>query len=199
MSLQQILMHPMLVPVGLGFLVLSVLIAFFWRRTKSVQSQIDQLLAPYEKSNVKQVIIPDGLGGLIEIEQMVLVRQGLVVLQTYPISGQLFGAENIEQWTQLVDGRSYKFSNPLNHLRNIQQSIKMIAPKLPVFTYAIFTADSHFPKGKPANVTIMSRLEQDLLPLFDEAPLTEQELQHYWQAVARIARKNGVPLIKELA
>jgi hypothetical protein len=199
MSLQQILMHPMLVPVGLGFLVLSILIAFFWRRKKSVQSQIDQLLAPYEKSNVKQVIIPDGLGGLIEIEQMVLVRQGLVVLQTYPISGQLFGAENIEQWTQLVDGRSYKFSNPLNHLRNIQQSIKMIAPKLPVFTYAIFTADSHFPKGKPANVTIMSRLEQDLLPLFDEAPLTEQELQHYWQAVARIARKNGVPLIKELA
>lgn len=192
-------MHPMLIPVGFGFIVLCVLIAFFWRRSKSVQSQIDQLLAPYEKANVKQVIIPDGLGGLIEIEQMFLVRQGLVVLQSYPISGQLFGAENIEQWTQLVGGRSYKFSNPLNHLRNIQQSLKLIAPKLPVFTYAIFTADSHFPKGKPANVTIMSRLQEDLLPLFDEAPLTEHELQHHWQSVARIARKNGAPLIKDLA
>lgn len=199
MSLQQILMHPMLVPVGLGFLIISLMVAFFWRRTKSIQSQIDKLLAPYEKSNVKQVIIPDGVGGLIEIEQMVLVRQGLVVLQTYPISGQLFGAEKIDQWTQLLDGHSYKFSNPLNHLRNIQQSLKMIAPKLPVFTYAIFTADSHFPKGKPENVTIMSRLQEDILPLFDEAPLTEQQLQHYWQSVARIARKNGVALIEELA
>lgn len=195
--MQQLFSYQTLMMSSVGVLVLIWLLYRLLHQNKGIQSQIDRVLAPHQRKNIKQVLIPDGLGGIIEIEQLVLLPQGIVVLQTYPISGQLFGAEKIDQWTQLVDGRSYKFSNPLNHLRNIQQSLKMISPKMPVMTFAIFTADSHFPKGKPKNVTIMSRLKEDVAPLFEQTSLAEQQLQRYWYPIARIARKNGVALSEE--
>jgi len=179
------------------FITIAVIVFFIKRarRKNSVSAQVTAILAPYVIDEVKEIIIPDGIGGLLEIEHLILVKQGLFLIESYPIQGNLFGAETIHDWTQIFEGRSYKFANPLRHIRTSRQAIKSLAPSIPVFCRVIFTADSHFPKGKPDEVSVLASLAEDMLALNDEKDISEHALKA-WNSIMRIARKDGQAVIR---
>lgn len=184
---------------GLG-LVLILIIWLLYRRfvRKSYsQIQIEQVLKPYKQDELKNVILPDGLGGLLEIEKIFLLEQGILILRDYPISGHLFGAEKIEQWTQIVDGRSYKFTNPLHHLEHARQAIRSLIPKMPVFCHVVFTADSNFPKGKPAAVSVLPSFEQDMQRLFNSPKIPTEVREKMWDVIKQNVRIDAQLLIRE--
>ncbi len=172
-------------------LIFVILMALFLRKKKAIstQARIKIILDEYQRDEIKDFIIPDGIGGLIEIDHLVLLDKGLLLIERYPISGNLFGAEKIDLWTQIIDGRSYKFANPLRHIRTSRQAIKALLPNTPIFCRVIFTADSVFPKGKPEEVSIVETLETDLHFLRDCPNVTKLDVQ--WQRLTRIARKDG--------
>lgn len=180
-----------IVLMALLLLLIVWLLLRIKRRRQSTEQRIRKILKPHQLAEARQLIIPDGIGGLLEIEHLVLLRQGLLILHRFPLSGHLYGAEKIDQWTQLVDGRSYKFANPLLHLLHVKQSLSLLAPKVPVFTHVVFSGQCNFPKGKPDNVSLLSTLENDLDRVFKQAPLSESALQRVWQSVLNIARHNG--------
>ena len=158
--------------------------------------EIDRALLPLRQNEVRAVVIPDGIGGLLEIDRLVLTEHGLLIVESYPISGHLFGSEQIDQWTQIIEGRSFKFANPLRHIHNAKYALQMLAPKLPVHCRIVFTADSDFPKGKPEEVSTLASLEQDLKPIL-QTPKIPASSKLGWQRVLRIARKNGQVALKE--
>lgn len=178
-------------------LIALLIFLFVWltlrikSRRQSPDHRIQKILKPHQINEARKLIIPDGMGGLIEIEHLVLLKQGLLILHRYSLSGHLFGADKIDQWTQLVDGRSYKFANPLIHLLHVQQSLSLIAPKMPIFTHLVFTGSCNFPKGKPDNVSLINTLETDLATIFHQPAIPEPALQQMWQTVLNIARYNG--------
>ncbi len=177
-------------------LIIWLLYRRFVRKSYS-QIQIEQVLKPYKQDELKNVILPDGLGGLLEIEKIFLLEQGILILRDYPISGHLFGAEKIEQWTQIVDGRSYKFTNPLHHLENARQAIRSLIPKMPVFCHVVFTADSNFPKGKPAAVSVLPSFEQDMQRLFNSPKLPAEVREKMWDVIKQNVRIDTQSLIRE--
>ncbi|THF72392.1 MAG: NERD domain-containing protein [Methylophaga nitratireducenticrescens] len=184
---------------GLG-LVLILIIWLLYRRfvrKSPSQIQIEQVLKPYKQDELKNVILPDGLGGLLEIEKIFLLEQGILILRDYPISGHLFGAEKIEQWTQIVDGRSYKFTNPLHHLEHARQAIRSLIPKMPVFCHVVFTADSNFPKGKPASVSVLHSFEQDMQRLFNSPKLPSESREKMWDVIKQNVRIDAQSLVRE--
>ncbi|MDB2705703.1 NERD domain-containing protein [Pseudomonadota bacterium] len=154
------------------------------------------ILQPYIKNEIKHIIIPDGIGGLLEIEHLILLDQGLFLIETYPMAGNLYGAETIDLWTQIVDGRSYKFDNPLRRLRISRQAIKSLAPDIPVFCRVIFNSDSIFPKGKPSEVSVLESLAEDMLLVKNEKRITNQA-QQTWDTIMRIARKDGQAVTRQ--
>jgi len=185
--------------VGLSVFVLLV-IWFLYRhfvRKSHSQIQVGQVLKPYKQDELKNVILPDGLGGLLEIDKLFLLEQGILILRDYPISGHLYGAEQIEQWTQIVDGRSYKFTNPLYHLENARQAIRSLIPKMPVFCHVVFTADSDFPKGKPASVSVLTSFEQDMQRLFNSPKLPPDAREKMWNVIKKNVRLDAHSLIRE--
>lgn len=177
-------------------LIIWLLYRRFVRKSPS-QIQIEQVLKPYKQDELKNVILPDGLGGLLEIEKIFLLEQGILILRDYPISGHLFGAEKIEQWTQIVDGRSYKFTNPLHHLEHARQAIRSLIPKMPVFCHVVFTADSNFPKGKPASVSVLHSFEQDMQRLFNSPKLPSESREKMWDVIKQNARIDAQSLVRE--
>lgn len=177
-------------------LIIWLLYRRFVRKSYS-QIQIEQVLKPYKHDELKNVILPDGLGGLLEIEKIFLLEQGILILRDYPISGHLFGAEKIEQWTQIVDGRSYKFTNPLHHLEHARQAIRSLIPKMPVFCHVVFTADSNFPKGKPAAVSVLPSFEQDMQRLFNSPKLPAEVREKMWDVIKQNVRIDAQSLIRE--
>jgi hypothetical protein len=172
-------------------IILIVLLCLFLRKKKALtaNARIKKIVDEYQRDEIKSFIIPDGIGGLIEIEHLVLLDKGLLLIEHYPISGNLFGAEKIDLWTQIVDGRSYKFANPLRHIRTQRQAIKALLPNIPIFCRVIFTADSIFPKGKPEEVSIVESLDEDLQFLRESPNVINIASQ--WERLTRIARKDG--------
>jgi len=161
-----------------------------YKRTHKSSQQLAMILKPYVRDEIKDFIIPDGVGGLLEIERLVLLDQGILLIQTYPISGNLFGADFIDEWTQIIDGRSFKFPNPLRHIRTSSYALKILAPTVPIFCRAVFTANSVFPKGKPDEVSVLTSLGDDLQTI-DSSPAITEKAQHSWERILRIARKDG--------
>ncbi|WP_297810898.1 nuclease-related domain-containing protein [uncultured Methylophaga sp.] len=158
--------------------------------------EIERALLPLKHDEVRGVVIPDGIGGLLEIDRLVLTEHGLLIIESYPISGHLFGSEQIDQWTQILEGRSFKFANPIRHIHNAKYALQILAPKLPVHCRIVFTADSDFPKGRPEVVSTLSSLEQDLKPIL-QTPKIPASSKLGWQRVLRIARTNGQAVLRE--
>lgn len=167
------------------------------RKKKTIHlREIDKALLPLRLEEVRTIVIPDGIGGLLEVDRLVLTEHGLLIIESYPISGHLFGSEQIDQWTQIVDGRSFKFANPLRHIHNAKYALQLLAPKLPVHCRVVFTADSDFPKGRPEDVSTLASLEQDLQPILQTQKIPASS-KLGWQRVLRIARKNGQAVLRE--
>lgn len=176
--------------IGASIVTIILILVIINKRKKSAPYQMASILKPYIQDEVKDIIIPDGIGGLLEIEHLILLEQGLLLIETYPMSGNLFGAETIDQWTQLVGGRSYKFANPLRHIRTSRQALMVLAPNIPIFCRVVFNADSVFPKGKPDEVSVLSTLADDMLNIQSSTVKMDPALQ-VWQRIMRIARKDG--------
>ena len=178
-------------------LCFSIVITFLWTRRKlSPSAQLDLILQPFKVDEVKEIIIPDGIGGLLEVEQIVLLEQGLLLIETYSISGNIFGADHIDEWSQIVDGRSYKFANPLRRLRTVSQALKLLAPNVPIFCKVVFNADSHFPKGKPDEVSTLATMTDDMNVVL-ASPIIKTKAEQDWSRCLRIARKNGQSLRRD--
>ena len=179
--------------LGIAILLAIVIVGtiIFRNKKNSADRITDLALQPYKQADVHNVVFPDGVGGLVDIEHLVLLKQGILIIETYSMSGNLFGADNIEKWTQMINGKSFKFTNPLYRIQMLRQAIQVIAPNTPLFYRVIFTAtDASFPKGKPEHVSTLLTLEQDLKILKQAVTMTDK--QHAsWDRVLRIARKDG--------
>lgn len=116
----------------------------FWR--------IQKLIKQLGQARLRNVYLPDGMDGNIFIEHLVLTPVGLLLLNLKHYRGNIFAAEKIDQWTQVVGHHSYKFSNPLYQLESDLQGIRAIIPKTQVNGLVVFAADCRFPKGKPERV-----------------------------------------------
>lgn len=188
-------MHLNLVQIVFVTMTLSLIIILFLmlkRRKQADDYLIKRALETVKLAKVKQVIVPDGIGGLIEIEQLIQTPQGILLLQTYPHEGHLYGSEEIDQWTQIISGRSYHFPNPLRHIKTARQAVMTLVPEVPIYYRVIFGKQANFPKGQPEGISLRTSLEQDLANLITNQPQQQQQqTKQAWDKLLRIARKEG--------
>jgi len=157
-------------------LLLAVLIGFSlylsWSPVQQllVHWRLHSLVNRLGKASLKNVYIPDGLGDVIYVEQLILRPTELLLVTIKPFRGNIFAAEQIDLWTQVVGQRSYKFSNPLHQQERDLQALSAVIPKQPIHGMVVFAKGSRFPKGKPDSV----RDYQELKNMGDEN--TKQEI-----------------------
>jgi len=135
------------------FSLMPVLRQYFKQR--KVSHSIQQLGSQY----LKQVILPDGIGGSMFLDYLILAQDSIVLIILKKFKGSIFCAENIEQWTQLIDNKSYKFPNILRQLDSDISSISSLVNGCKVGGLVIFSSDCEFPKGKPSQVKNINELK----------------------------------------
>ncbi|MCG6937405.1 MAG: NERD domain-containing protein [Gammaproteobacteria bacterium] len=122
---------------------------------------------------------PDGMDGYYDIERLVLTASGVSLVQTVRYAGLIFCAEDIDEWTQMIDGKSYRFANPLVELSHCINTVRVKLPRVPVDGYLLFDHRATFPRGKPANViqidSIPAILQRDMRTRPDPGWLTALE------------------------
>lgn len=153
--------------VGLMVLALVVLACIGgyrrWRRHRSR----GQLLRSFEAASaavLKDVLIPDGSGGLLHIDFLLLTGRGLLVVDFRDAAGIVFGGEHMREWAVMNGHHRSTFLNPLETLYDRVAAVKALAGDVPVEGRIIFTERATFPKGRPPHVLRLASLEAEYPP-----------------------------------
>lgn len=145
------------------FLVLlfgmTVLIA--WSPLKKIwrHRYLHRLIGRLGSESLRHISVMDGADVPLYIEHLILRPDGLLLLIIKPFRGNIFAAEKIENWTQVVRHHSFKFANPLHELETTLQALRAMLPKINVRGLVIFTQGACFPKGKPQAVCDFEELK----------------------------------------
>lgn len=160
-------------PLWMGVVILAMLVLVLavlrlrrYLRATREERKIKRIMFRLSSQIMPNVELPDEVEGSIHVDYLMLTPRGIVVADVQNYRGILFGAENIDYWTQLVGHKSYKFDNPLPFNQNRVQSIKARIPGVHVEGRVVFSSAGSFPKGIPPGVSLIDALQKDLQHLF---------------------------------
>lgn len=179
----------LVVAIVVLLLVLVLLLRRPLRRWRE-RRQIDRCIRRLGAARLQGLRLPDGLGGELAIDNLLLRPEGLLIISVKQYPGMIYGADHISEWTQILKGRSFKFPNPFTHLQDQINALKGIVPGVSVRALSLFAHHASFPKDKPASVLLLSEA-RDKGRKFrrEEIP---QELWTTWERLAEIGVQ-GVP------
>ena len=141
----------------IGILVLATVVVLVfllriplrsWQEKRQISRAVKQLGARV----IRNATLPDGMGGEINIDYLVLTTEAILVVGVKRYDGMIFGSANTDEWTQTVNTRSYRFPNPDIYLAQQISAIRSIAARVPVKGLHRFTDTAMFPWDKPDNV-----------------------------------------------
>ncbi len=105
---------------------------------------------------------PDGLGYHFIIDRLILRQDGITLLLYKQYPGKIYCADDIDQWTQVLGRKSYRFDNPFYGLDCQIKAVSEFAPNVPVNGYLFFDHLAEFPKGKPSRVIQINEIPEEL-------------------------------------
>lgn len=151
-----------------------------WRESHQIRRAARRLGARV----LRNVALPDGMGGEISIDFLVLARDAIVVIGVKRYDGLIFGSTRTDEWTQTLNSRSYRFPNPDQYLVRQIGAVRSLVPKIPVRGLHLFTDNAVFPWDKPANVLQVQDLRNSAgrRPRLKEIPA---ELRAAWTKLSR--------------
>lgn len=151
-----------------------------WRSGRKTRKIIQRLGA----RRIENIRLPDGTGGEVIIEYLLLAADALVIVGINRFDGLIFGARLTDQWTQVLGRRSYKFDNPDHYLQRQINAIGQIVPDAPVTGWHLF-ANAKFPRDKPDSVLLLSDLKTlPPRPRYRDIP---EQLRTAWEQVLEAA------------
>ena len=145
---------------GIAAAVLVLIVAGFWLWLRSRRrSTVETTLAAISLERLRDVFIPDGMGGEIHIEHLLLTVRGVLVVNVKPYVSVVFASDRMDQWTAIgPKGRSV-FPNPLSALYDRVAAVRQLVRDIEVAGFVVFPSLADFSKGRPDDV----RLPEDLL------------------------------------
>jgi hypothetical protein len=132
----------------------------YWSRFRA-RKQIVRSFESVSAAVLRDVLIPDGSGGQLHIDFLLLTGRGLLVVDYRDVEGIVFGGEHMREWAVMNGSERSTFLNPLEALYDRIAAVKLLAGEAPVDGRIIFTSRSKFPKGRPPRVLRLDLLEGD--------------------------------------
>ena len=144
----------MLVALLAAALVASI--AWLWLRRRS--PPLSQALQDVSIDRLQNVLVPDGMGGQIQVEHLLLTANGLVVIDVKEFEGTIFAGDRMAEWTVIGRRGRFTFPNPIGTLYDRVAALKQIVRDVPVVGFVLFGAGADFTKGRPKDVVLPAEL-----------------------------------------
>ncbi len=138
---------------------------------------------------LRDVLVPDGNGGDYHLDFLLLTSRGIIIIDMRDISGNVFGGDQMTEWTLMDGAHRRTFVNPQSGLYDRIASVKALATDTPVEGRIVFTRRAKFPKGLP-RFTVMLESVVAEFPRLGQAELeiAVSKYQPGWQRVKEAAR-----------
>jgi len=152
-------------PVILLLLVL-ILVVFINRRT--IKSGWRSLKTRHRLNRLghKQILnihCPDGLGYHFTLDRLILRHDGITVLVEKKYPGKIYCADDIDDWTQMIGQKSYRFKNPFYELECQIKAVSACVPGVPVDGFLFFDSQAVFPRGHPQRIFQLDDIPEQLV------------------------------------
>lgn len=183
------------IPVALTLIAIATILAINWRKMRAgwLEWHTHRGLDKIGIKQIKNAVCADGFEGKFEIDRLVMLHDSILVIAFRPYSGNIYCAESISEWTQILDQKSYKFKNPLFELENQVSAIQNYLPGVNIRGVLIFDYSASFPKGQPEQVMHLDNIPNSYLHANCPEPRTE--VLQYWNALLRLPlRHERIPL-----
>jgi Nuclease-related domain len=169
-------------------LVLAFTALAVWLRVTAIRRHVTQTLRNLADRLIRDVIIPDGVGGFVPVDALVLRDRKLYVLDIRDVEGAIFGSEKMDIWTAMGRRRRYQFNNPIRPMHDRVAAVKYLVPGVEVVPRILFTSRGHFPKGRPDGVQLLEEFAQPLLRAKRKGSLEiAEDMQALWVQVCEAA------------
>lgn len=177
-----------LVLIAIGVLALALLLFIggrFWMLRRRDARRVARVTAG-AADFLRNVLIPDGNGGDFHLDFLLLTSRGVVIIDMRDITGNVFGGDQMTDWTLMDGPRRSTFVNPQSGLYDRIASVKAVVQdqETPVEGRIVFTRRAKFPKGLP-RFTVMLESVAAEFPKLGAAEL-EVSVAKYRPGWARI-------------
>ncbi len=156
------------------------------RRRADWPRKIQDVISCVSDKSLRDIVIPDGAGGQIHLDYLLLTSKGLVVLDIKDVGGNVFGSNKMDNWTVIASNDRLSFRNPQGPLYDRVAAVKSLANEVPVTGRIVFTERARFPKGTPDHVVQLNTL----LVVFNADTLARSDsvleaFYPHWERVCR--------------
>lgn len=153
-------------------------------RRRSAARRLHQGIISASIEHVRNVLVPDGMGGSLHVDYLLLTSRGVVALDLRDIRGNIFGGDQMTQWTVMDGASRTTFQNPQHALYDRVAAVRALAGELAVEGRVLFTRRARFPKGLPRWILMVDSLRAEFPPV--ESDAARVLVEHYrrdWEAL----------------
>ena len=115
--------------------------------------------------NLVDVLVPDGMGGNFHVDFLLLTSLGILVVDLRDIHGNIFGGDQMSEWTVMNGAVRTTFTNPQSGLYDRIAAVRAVAGEVPVEGRVVFTRNGKFPKGLPKWTLMLDSLRSEFPPV----------------------------------
>jgi Nuclease-related domain len=138
-------------------------------------------------------LVPDGMGGSFHVDYLLLTLRGVVVIDLRDVKGNIFGGDQMAEWTVMDGARRFTFINPQGALYDRIAAVKAVAGELPVEGRIVFTRRGRFPKGLPKWTLMLDALRAEFPAADFETPAdTIARFREGWQSVRNAVKPSNL-------
>jgi hypothetical protein len=150
---------------------LGFAISWLWRWYRQYRARKSLRLAVTStgSDHVVDVLVPDGMGGGFHVDFLLLTPRGVLVIDLRDVQGNIFGGDQMAEWTVMDGPRRFTFTNPQSGLYDRIAAVKAIGGEVPVEGRVVFTRRGKFPKGLPKWTLMIDALRAEF-PAMEQEP-----------------------------
>lgn len=168
-----------------------VLAVLAWRKRRAERERLARIDSVCFR-RLSSVLVPDGSGGQLHLDHLLLMPRGLLVVAERELEGVIFGSQLMDDWALMPTGQGARitFANPLRPLYDRLAAVGALAGVgVPVEGRVVFPDGAQFPKGHPPLVLRDSSFAADF-PVVDRALL---EPDPRWVVAFDLVAAQAVP------
>ena len=163
----------------LGFVAAWVL---RWYRQYRMRAALRAAVTGAGSDYLVDMLVPDGMGGGFHVDFLLLTTRGILVVDLRDVQGNIFGGDQMAEWTVMDGPRRFTFTNPQSALYDRIAAVRGVAGDVPVEGRIVFTRRGKFPKGLPKYTLMVDSLNAEF-PTGEHEALTH--LSEGWSKVKK--------------
>ena len=82
--------------------------------------------------HLRDVLVPDGQGAALHVDFLLLTARGIIVIDLRDVAGNIFGGDQMSEWTVMHRAQRFTFANPQPGLYDRIAAVRALAQGMPV-------------------------------------------------------------------